>query len=143
MKTMLTILLISYAGLDFAQLSSSHEKDIIMNVLQKQVMAWNDGNIEEFMEGYWKSDSLKFIGKKGLTMGWENTLGNYKKSYPDTKAMGKLEFEFVSTELLSPDAALVIGKWKLIREADQPQGYFSLIMKKIDGYWLIVADHSS
>ena len=85
------------------------------------------------MNGYWKSDSLKFIGKKGLTYGWQNTLENYKKSYPDKSAMGNLSFEIISVETLADEVSLVIGKWQLMRETDQPNGYFSLVWKKVEG----------
>ena len=127
----------------FSQEIPLSDKNEITLVLQNQQKAWNNGDIDGYMEGYWKSDSLKFIGKKGLTLGWENTLNNYKKSYPGKEAMGKLFFEMISFESLGNDVALVIGKWELKREKDNPNGYFSLIWKRVGGRWVIVADHSS
>lgn len=115
----------------------------IDSVLNAQVKAWNDGNLEEYMQGYWQSDSLVFIGKSGVTKGWQGTLDNYKKSYPDKKAMGKLSFEIISKEELGNEHYHVIGKWKLEREKDELKGHFSLIWKLINGNWLIIADHSS
>jgi ketosteroid isomerase-like protein len=108
-----------------------------------QTQAWNQGNLEDFMAGYWKSDSLKFIGKSGITYGWQATLNNYKKSYPDKAAMGILTFEIISVEKTSNKTAFVIGKWKLKRQNDEPKGYFTLFWRKIKGKWFIVADHSS
>lgn len=95
------------------------------------------------MELYWHSDSLLFIGKNGPTYGWENTLSNYRKSYPNPEAMGKLTFILLHEEKLSKDALFVVGKWHLSRSIGNVQGHFSLIFKKIDGKWKIVADHSS
>lgn len=119
------------------------DKNEILTVLRNQQAAWNEGDIAAFMNGYWKSDSLKFIGKKGLTYGWQNTLDNYRKSYPDKKTMGILEFEIISVEGIGTEAALVIGKWSLKRDNDHPAGYFSLVWKRVGGEWVIVADHSS
>jgi ketosteroid isomerase-like protein len=115
----------------------------IRQVLAQQTQAWNEGSLENFMAGYWQSDSLKFIGKRGISYGWQTTLENYKKSYPDKTAMGYLTFEIVSLEKTSNKTAFVIGKWKLKREKDELQGYFTLFWRKINGKWLIVADHSS
>lgn len=114
----------------------------IKSVLLNQQIAWNEGNIEAFMSGYWQSDSLTFIGSKGLTYGWDNTLNNYKKSYPDTATMGKLRFEIIKLDILSDDAAILIGRYVLTREKDQPTGLFTLIWKKINDKWLIVADQT-
>ena len=105
--------------------------------------AWNNFNIESFMEGYWKSDSLKFIGKNGITYGWDSTLENYKKIYPSKEAMGKLTFTIISLDLISDTSAFMIGKYHLKRKNDEPSGHFTLLWLKIDGKWLIVADHSS
>lgn len=124
-------------------LLSEKDKLQILNVMKKQENCWNKGDIECFMEGYWKSDSLKFIGKSGITYGWQNTLDNYKKKYPGKAAMGRLDFEIISLEALGTNAVLLIGKWTLTRESDSPNGHFSLIWKKIKGVWVIVADHSS
>lgn len=121
------------------------EKLAITQVLYKQQSAWNKGNIEKFMAPYWFSDSLQFIGKKNITYGWQNTLDNYKKSYPDTTAMGQLTFEINSIDVFSKSSAFVIGKWFLKREKGKGDlgGYYSLIFKKIKNKWVIVVDHTS
>jgi ketosteroid isomerase-like protein len=115
----------------------------ILEVLDRQEAAWNRGDLETFMDGYWRSDSLKFIGRNGLTYGWQPTLDNYKKGYPSPEAMGKLTFTILSVEPLSGKSAFVIGKWHLQRKEDAPAGHFTLLWKKIGGKWVIVADHSS
>lgn len=115
----------------------------IQQVLSKQQKAWNEGKIEAYMEGYWNHDSLTFVGKRGVTRGWRNTLNNYKKSYPDRTAMGKLDLQIVSIKVLGKDLAFVVGKWDLTRTVGNVGGHFTLLMRKIKGKWVIVADHSS
>ena len=115
----------------------------IQQVMDAQQLAWNHGDLEGFMDGYWKSDSLRFIGKRGITFGWQPTLDNYKKSYPDTQAMGKLQFTNLTMELTGDSSAYVIGRWELFRAADTLNGHYSLLWKNIQGRWLIIADHSS
>jgi hypothetical protein len=123
--------------------SQSKDEMQIRNILHEQTMAWNNGNIENFMLGYWQSDSLMFIGKSGITYGWQKTLNIYKNNYPDTAAMGKLDFNLLSVKKLSADYFFVIGKWHLARSAGDLSGSFTLLFKKINLHWLIVADHSS
>ena len=115
----------------------------IRKVLDTQVKSWNSGNIDNFMQGYWQNDSLMFVGKSGITYGWQQTLDNYKKHYPDTVAMGKLTFRLLELKPLSSFYYFVIGKWDLQRSAGNLGGYFTLLFKKINGEWLIVTDHSS
>lgn len=115
----------------------------IRRLLTEQTNSWNQGNLEAFMQGYWKSDSLTFIGKSGVTRGWEKTLANYKKGYPDTTAMGKLSFDILSVKKLSADYAFVIGKWMLKRTIGDLSGHCTLLFRKLKGRWMIVADHSS
>ena len=118
--------------------------DLIINkILSEQSAAWNAGNIEKFMEGYWNSDSLMFIGKNGPTYGFKNTLENYKKNYPDTAAMGKLNFELITVKRLSVMYYSVVGKWHLKRSIGDVGGAFTLLFKKIKKQWVIVQDHSS
>jgi ketosteroid isomerase-like protein len=124
----------------FAQ---SKDESAIRDILAKQSIAWNQGNIEGFMKGYWENDSLMFIGKKGLTYGWQNTLNNYRKNYPDAKAMGQLTFTLLMLKPLSNEYETVIGKWHLERTDDNLEGHFTLLFRKINGKWLIVMDHSS
>lgn len=115
----------------------------IQTIMNEQQEAWNRGDIDGFMNGYWKSDSLRFIGKRGITFGWQATLDNYKKSYPVPEAMGRLQFTNLTTEIVGDSAAYVIGKWQLFRSADTLAGHYSLLWKKMQDRWVIVADHSS
>lgn len=122
------------------------QKDVleIMQTFQNQQKAWNNGNLDDFMNGYWQSDSLKFIGKNGITYGYDATLENYKKSYPDVATMGKLKFEILSMKKLDKKHVFVIGKWHLKREEKEDlEGHFTLIWEKINKKWVIIADHSS
>lgn len=114
----------------------------ILSIMDKQEQAWNKGDLEAFMQSYWKSEELKFVGKSGIKYGWQTTLDNYKKSYPDRAAMGQLHFDVLQIET-GADTAFVLGKWTLTRIEDTLSGYYSLYWKKIDGQWLITIDHSS
>jgi ketosteroid isomerase-like protein len=116
---------------------------IIRNALQEQRLAWNAGDINRFMGTYWQSDSLMFIGKSGVTYGWQKTMDNYKKGYPDTAAMGKLDFDILEVKRLSVLYFFVVGKWHLTRSIGDVGGHFTLLFKKIKNKWVIVADHSS
>ena len=117
------------------------EKFVLENI-KKQQLAWNNGDIDGFMKYYWKNDRLKFIGSKGITYGWQKTLDNYKKGYPDKVAMGELLFTIVECTQLSKTNVYVIGKWEL--KKDKPTGgYFTLLWKRINKQWVIVSDHTS
>ena len=124
----------------FAQ---SKDETAIKNAMAEQLTAWNTGNIDRFMHTYWQSDSLMFIGKSGVTYGWQKTLDNYKKSYPDTAAMGKLDFTILELKRLSAEHFFVVGKWHLTRSIGDVGGAFTLLFKKIKNRWVIIADHSS
>ena len=115
----------------------------IRQLMTVQTSTWNQGNIEGFMQTYWQSDSLVFVGSHGPTYGWKATLERYKKSYPDTVAMGKLDFNILEIRPLSKDLCFVVGKWHLQRSAGDLQGAYTLLIKKIKGQWKIIADHSS
>ena len=137
-----------FAGLIFLILSTSitaQSKDeiAVRKVLSTQNEAWNRGDIDAFMEGYWKNDSLMFIGKSGVTYGWKNTLNNYKKVYPDTATMGKLTFTLISVKRLSDKFYRVVGKWFLKRSVGDIGGHFTLLFEKINGRWMIIEDHTS
>ncbi len=121
---------------------SKTEKKIIA-ILKTQDECWNRGDIEGFMSTYWKNDSLMFIGKLGVTYGWQNTMNNYKKGYPDTASMGKLDFTLIEIKKLSHQYYHVTGKWHLTRTIGNLQGHFTLLLKKINGHWFIISDHSS
>ena len=123
--------------------SFGQDKKAITNLLEKQRLAWNRGDLEGYMVGYWKSDSLLFVGKDGPKYGWKTTLENYKKSYPDDDAMGTLTFNILQINIIDLKNAFVLGGWKLKREKDEPQGFFTLWLRRIKGQWKIVADHSS
>ena len=124
-------------------LAQSKDETAIRQLLNDQVRFWNRGDIDSFMITYWQSDSLMFIGKNGITYGWINTLNNYKKNYPDLAAMGRLSFEIVLVKRLSFEYFQVIGKWNLQRSMGDLSGHYTLLLKKINGNWLIIADHSS
>ena len=140
MKRYLLFSIILIAGTCSAQ---SNEEKQVRQLLNDQIQAWNLGDIDSFMKTYWKSDSLMFIGKNGVTYGWTNTLNNYKKNYPDTTAMGKLSFDIVSIKRLSFQYFHVVGKWHLQRSIGDLSVHYTLLIKKINGNWVIIADHSS
>ncbi|CAL1521054.1 nuclear transport factor 2 family protein [Chitinophaga sp. MM2321] len=119
------------------------DRQQIEALMATQTTAWNKGDVPAFMQTYWHSDSLLFIGKSGVTYGWQATLERYNKTYPDKKAMGKLDFKLLEFKPLAADVYLVIGKWHLQRSIGDLQGHFSLVLKKIKGEWKIIADHSS
>ena len=113
-----------------------------MENMRIQELAWNNADIGGFMKYYWKSDSLKFIGSKGITYGWQKTYDNYVKGYPTQEAMGLLTFTIKEATQLSETSIYVIGQWEL--KKDKPAGgYFTLLWKKTNGQWVIVADHTS
>lgn len=124
---------------------STSEVANVKQVLANQAACWSNGDLECYMQGYWQSDSLLFIGSRGLTYGWQQTLANYKRSYPDPAAMGKLNFELKEVKTLSPETMLVVGKWHLERDAAKGdlQGHFSVIFQRFKDGWKIIADHSS
>jgi ketosteroid isomerase-like protein len=137
------ILLVPVLFFSLTALTQSGDELAIRHLLEDQVKAWNQGNLESFMQGYWKNDSLMFIGKSGINWGWQKTLANYKKSYPDTTAMGKLSFNIIVVKKLSPEYYYVVGKWMLKRSIGDLSGHYNLLFRKINGSWLIIADHSS
>jgi hypothetical protein len=137
--------LVFTASCFFFHLSYSQNTDEkeILGILDKQTQAWNSGNIDNFMVGYWETDSLMYIGKSGVTYGYQNTLNNYKKNYGDTAKMGKLAFNILHLKKISADAYFVVGKWFLKRSIGDAGGHYTLLFRKIKGRWVIVADHSS
>lgn len=114
----------------------------IRAMLNAQQQSWNEGSIEKFMEGYWQSDSLRFVGST-ITTGWQATLDRYKAGYPDRAAMGTLQFDFYRFSFIAPEACMVTGRYTLTRDQDAPTGLFTLLIKKIEGKWVIVYDHTS
>ncbi len=117
------------------------------NVLAVQRDAWNRGDLEAFMQGYWKSDEIRFAGGDKFNYGWQATLKSYQKGYPDQAAMGKLDFDLLEVREISPDVVYVFGKWHLTRAGDAPDkaphGLFTLIVERKDGAWVVTRDHTS
>ncbi len=135
-------LLSSYSSAQ-AVVDTAGMKQSIEDVLKKQTQEWNAGSIEKYMDGYARSDSVRFASGGNVSYGWENMLARYKKSYPDKATMGELSFSQIVTTIMAPDAALVFGRWELRREKDKPWGYFTLLFRKGGGGWKIVHDHTS
>ncbi len=125
--------------------TTQNDISIITNYMQEQENSWNRGDLEGFMKYYWKSDSLRFIGKSGLNYGWQKTLDNYKKSYKNKEEMGTLKFTNKSLDIIGEQTIFVIGKWKLSRvdSLGNLGGMYSLIWEKKNGKWVITTDHSS
>ncbi|MFI5131820.1 MAG: YybH family protein [Chitinophagales bacterium] len=140
MKQLLILLFLAISIVGFSQ---SNDEIAVRKLLNDQQVSWNRGDIDGFMKGYWKGDSLTFTGKSGITYGWTKTLANYKRNYPDTVAMGKLEFTVITANTLTAEYFHVIGKWQLRRSIGNLEGYFTLLFRKINGQWLIIADHTS
>jgi ketosteroid isomerase-like protein len=136
----IVLLLINFSG--FAQ--SNKDQEDVKKVLSEQQSLWNQGKIEAFMEYYQKSEDLKFIGKNGITKGWNATLERYLKSYPNREAMGQLTFQILEVDITDGKTAWVLGKWDLQRpKLGDLGGHFTLLMKKINGKWLVLRDHTS
>ena len=115
----------------------------IKQVLAKQRDAWNQGNVDGFMEYYWKSDDLTFSSGGKTTRGWKATKAGYKKRYATREMMGTLDFDELEVSLLGEEAALVLGRWHLKRDVDSLGGNFSLVFRRVEGQWLIIHDHTS
>ncbi|MEO0982820.1 MAG: nuclear transport factor 2 family protein [Pseudomonadota bacterium] len=118
----------------------SPDETAIRAILYAQQASWNSGDIDGFMQGYWRSPDLRFGSGGGVTRGWDETLARYKTRYADRAAMGELTFSNLEIDLVSEDAAVVHGAWALQRESDAPSGLFTLVFKEIDGGWYIVSD---
>ena len=116
----------------------------IAKVLGDQTVAWNKGDLEGFMAGYWESPNLSFFAGNNKTRGWKATLDRYKKRYQgEGKEMGQLKFTELTVEMLGADHALVRGRWQLTMKKDSPGGLFTLIFRKLPAGWKIVHDHTS
>ena len=147
MRRIACVLLIITIGVAAALGQSQKMKDKIPTdiraVMDKQVAAWNAGDIDGFMAGYWRSPDLVFISGDNVTRGWQTTLDHYKKSYDSRAKMGVLTFSDIEVKVLSKDAAVVLGSWALKREKDDPHGKFTLTFRKFKEGWRIVMDHTS
>jgi ketosteroid isomerase-like protein len=123
--------------------SRSSDESSIRMLMADQAAAWNRGSIDDFMKGYWNNDSLMFIGTSGITYGYKTTLANYKKRYDTPDKMGQLFFTLLKVQRISPDHYFVIGKWLVKRKIGDIGGVYTLLFRKINGHWHIVADHTS
>jgi ketosteroid isomerase-like protein len=137
------VLILMLAAGAFAQSRDEKARRAIRQVMDDQTTAWNRGDIEGFMAGYWNSPELKFVSGENVTKGWQPTLDRYKKSYDTRDKMGLLSFSDLEITILSKDAAVVLGSWSLQRQTDRPHGKFTLIFRKFKAGWRIVHDHTS
>jgi ketosteroid isomerase-like protein len=112
-------------------------------VLDAQVEAWNRGDLEGYMAGYDRSPATEFVGGDTITRGWQTVLERYQRKYDSREKMGVLTFSEIETTVLSKDAVLVLGRWRLKRASDEPHGTFSLLLRRKKAGWRIVHDHSS
>jgi len=144
MKKLLFILCFVFTFSSSAQKSDSikNDKIDILAVMKAQEIAWSQNDLEGFMQGYWKSDSLKFYGANGLTKGWQQILDNYKKGYPTKEHSGTLTFKINDISPIEESSYWVMGEYFLKRSVGDANGVFIIIFKKIDGEWKIVADMS-
>lgn len=138
------ILLIAFAFCYSCQntVNEKQEKQTILSIMKAQEEAWSKHDLEGFMKGYWKSDSLKFYGSSGLTYGWDKTLANYKRGYPTPDHSGSLKFKVNDITKIKDGAYYVMGEYHLTRKVGNANGVFMIIFKNIDGEWKIVADTS-
>ena len=146
MKTIALLFLTFAVTLSVAAQSDTQKTKIsaaIQKVMVDQSAAWNRGDIDGFMAGYWKSEKLTFISGTDVTRGWQPTLDRYKKSYDSRAKMGVLKFSDLEFTVLAKDAAVVLGSWFLTREKDNPHGKFTLTFRKFKAGWRIVMDHTS
>jgi ketosteroid isomerase-like protein len=131
------------AGAVFSSLRAAEPKSEIESVIRAQQDAWNRGDIDAFMNGYWKSDETIFVSGDDVTRGWQKVLDRYKNKYSDRAKMGSLTFSDLEIKTLSDDSAVVLGSWKLKRANDEPHGRFTLIFRRFPDSWKIVHDHTS
>lgn len=118
------------------------EEAAVRAVLEAEQIAWNNGDLEAFMQGYWNSDSLQFVSKRGINHGWKETLEAYQKGYPDRAAMGTLHFDIHWVKPIGETHFLVRGKYQVTRVTDALDGVFTLIFMKVDGKWVAIYDHT-
>jgi beta-aspartyl-peptidase (threonine type) len=136
--------LVTLNGKDSKDERFAEAKKAIRKVLDTQAAAWNKGDLEAFMTGYWKSPDLMFFSGKDKTRGWDATLKRYQKKYQsEGRKMGKLTFSELDIEVLGPASAWVRGRWKVVLDEETPSGLFTLILKKKRKGWRIVHDHTS
>ncbi|MDB5977006.1 MAG: hypothetical protein JWR07_3766 [Nevskia sp.] len=137
------LILLVLSGCATALPAPDAEATNIRTVLAEQAAAWNRGDIDGFMQGYWNNEQLRFVSGDSVTYGWTAANQRYHAHYPDRAAMGMLAFSDLDVELLAPDAAIVFGHWALQREHDRPHGLFTLVFRKTAEGWKISRDHTS
>lgn len=138
-----TLLILCAAAFVSAQMKEEKTKAAIKKVMDEQTAAWNRGDIEGFMQGYWNSPQLMFVSGQNMTRGWQPTLERYKKSYDTREKMGVLSFSELEITLTGKDSAVVFGRFTLERETDKPTGLFTLNFRKFKTGWKIILDHTS
>jgi len=145
MKKMLFVILVLFVSGSAYSKEELKEKDRveILGLFDKQVEAWNEGNLGSFMQTYWNSEELVFVGSRGPTYGWQATLDSYKRGYPDKKTMGHLNFKILNISKIDRNTVFAIGRFELTREVGDAAGYFTLVIQKKNGEWKIISDHSS
>lgn len=127
----------------FGQTAAPADARTIGALLNEQVADWNRGDIPAFMSGYWKSNGTEFVSSAGVFQGWDDVLKRYERTYPSRATMGHLTFSGLEVHVLCPDSAYVVGKYRLDREKDHPEGVFTLIFRKFPEGWRIVNDHTT
>ncbi len=146
MKLFVLTFLTIFAAMSVISAQSNRDekaKLAVRAVMDEQSIAWNKGDIDGFMKGYWNSPEMTFVSGTNVKKGWQPTLDRYKKGY-DTKAkMGVLTFSDLEITILGKEAAVVLGKWSLEREKDNPNGLFTLTFRKFKKDWRIILDHTS
>lgn len=120
--------------------SGASSETAIRAILDRQDAAWNAGDIDGFMDGYWQSPELRFASGGTIVRGYTPTLERYKARYSSRAGMGMLDTSELEVVMLAPDAAIVHGRWKLTREHDAPGGLFTLVLRQIEGEWKIISD---
>ncbi len=145
MKTLVLLFIAAFGANAFAQAEKKPSKieSSVLQVLNAQVDAWNRGDIAGFMDGYWRSDEMRFVSGNNVAKGWQAAYDRYKKSYDTREKMGVLSFSELDVTVLNKESAFVTGRYSLKRSSDEPTGLFTLIFRKIETNWRIVLDHTS
>lgn len=143
MKIVAIVFIAVFCSIVTAQTNTNDIELQIKKVMTDQADAWNRGDVDGFMRGYWNSDKLLFVSGDNVTRGWQPTLDRYKKSYDTRAKMGTLTFSDLEVTVLSNDSAVVLGSWSLARDGDNPHGKFTLTFRRFKEGWRIIIDHTS
>ena len=141
--TLSFLLILTGISVTLAQSKDEKAKLEIRKVMDEQTIAWNRGDIDGFMKGYWNSPEMTFVSGDNVTKGWQQTTDRYKKSYNTREKMGVLTFSDIEITMLSKDSAVVLGRWKVAHEPKDSQGRFTLTFRKFKEGWRIILDHTS